>query len=113
MTKANLPRDKMGRFFKGGTAYPNGRPECVVPGCHAPFRSGSGYCVKHISQIRFYGKVLEHTKFDPRQAIIEGNIAKIPLNINAKDGYAIVDKEFAWLDQWKWHLNQKSGYANA
>jgi hypothetical protein len=43
------------------------------------------------------------TSKTPRPAIIEGDVAKIPLGINAKDGYALVDKEFAYLDKYKWH----------
>lgn len=45
-----------------------------------------------------------------RHSIIEGEIAKIPLGVNAKDGYAIVDKEFSWLDKYNWCV-QVSGYA--
>lgn len=42
---------------------------------------------------------------DKRHAIIEGDIAKIPIGKDAKDGYAIVDKEYAYLDMYKWHLS--------
>lgn len=38
----------------------------------------------------------------PRASIINRSIAKIPLGVGAKDGYAIVDKEFAWLDEYLW-----------
>ncbi len=45
-----------------------------------------------------------------RKAIICGDIAKIPLGVNAKDGYAIIDKEYVWLaDKYKWSLSD--GYA--
>lgn len=37
---------------------------------------------------------------DYRHAIIEWDIAKIPLWVNAKGWYAIVDKEFAYLDKY-------------
>lgn len=47
----------------------------------------------------------------PRPAIIDGDVAKIPLGVNAKDGYAIVDTEYAWLaDKYKWALST-TGYA--
>lgn len=52
----------------------------------------------------------EPTYRDPREATIEGNLAKIPLGIRAKLGYAIVDKDFAWIAQYKWTL-AKNGYA--
>ena len=42
--------------------------------------------------------------------MIEGDIAKIPLGINAKDGYAIVDREFAWIDRYNW-TKLSVGYA--
>jgi hypothetical protein len=48
-----------------------------------------------------HGKVIDSNR-DSRPAIIEGDIAKIPLGVNAKDGYAIVGKEFAYLANRKW-----------
>lgn len=45
-----------------------------------------------------------------RPAIIEGEVAKLPLGVGAKDGYAIVDKEDAHLDKYKWRKNAY-GYA--
>jgi len=42
---------------------------------------------------------------DKRPAIVEGDIAKIPIGINAKDGYAIVDKQYAYLADYKWYLS--------
>lgn len=45
-----------------------------------------------------------------RPAIIEGDIVKIPLGVAAKDGYALVDLEFAWLERYSWTKNNY-GYA--
>lgn len=45
-----------------------------------------------------------------RKAIIEGNIAKIPLGVGAKHGYAILDREYHWLDKYFW-TSDKRGYA--
>ncbi len=59
------------------------------------------YCNRHYKQMQRYGKTFD-TIFQKRPAIIEGDIAKIPLGVNAKDGYAIVDKEFAWVDKYNW-----------
>lgn len=50
-----------------------------------------------------------HNRYDSRPAILEEGIAKIPLNRDAKDGYAIVDVEYAHLAQHKWYLG-KRGY---
>jgi HNH endonuclease len=79
---------------------------CKVDGCEK--RSyGHGRCQRHWHQVLRFGKVQEHTTRDPRPAIIEGNIAKIPLGVGAKDGYAIVDKEWAWIDKFKWVRHKK------
>jgi len=45
-----------------------------------------------------------------RPAIIKDDVALIPIGKEAKHGYAIVDKEFAWLDKYNWTL--KSGYGS-
>lgn len=49
------------------------------------------------------------TIFDHRPAIILETIAMIPIGLKAKDGYAIVDKEYSHLDKYKWLLH--NGYA--
>ena len=70
-----------------------------------------GYCQKHYRKLRHNGGVNYATRRDPRPAIIEGDIAKIPLGVNAKGGYAIVDADMAWLaDKHKWYLSD-TGYA--
>lgn len=46
---------------------------------------------------------------DDRPAIIEGDIAKIPLGVNAKDGYAIVDESLSFLEVYKWGISNQ-GY---
>lgn len=45
-----------------------------------------------------------------RPAIIDGDIAKIPLGVDAKDGYALVEIEDAWIGRYKWTLHP-GGYA--
>lgn len=74
---------------------------CSVAKCDNPSRT-RGMCKKHyIRQWRGQPLDMPSSK-DDRPAIIEGNIAKIPLGINAKHGYALVDKEFAHLADSKW-----------
>jgi len=51
-------------------------------------------------------------QYTARPAIVEGDLAKIPLGVGAKHGYALVDKEYAYLDRYKWSLNGK-GYVVA
>lgn len=72
-------------------------------------RACAGYCNKHYLQVRRHGGPLT-TRRDSRAAIVEGDIARIPLGLNAKDGYAIVDKEFAYLADDNWSLSHY-GYA--
>jgi hypothetical protein len=82
---------------------------CQVTDCSKP-RKYTSYCGKHYTQLYRHGKVLEQTRVDKRPAIIEGNIAKIPLGVDASAGYAIVDKNFAYLAENNWHKTN-SGYA--
>ena len=69
-----------------------------------------GYCVTHYTRLSRGQSLTSPSRFTHRKALIEGNIAKIPLGLNAKYGYAIVDKEFAYLDKYKWNKNEQ-GYA--
>ena len=51
-------------------------------------------------------------KMAKRPAIVEGDIAKIPLGVKAKDGYSIVDADMAWLaDKYKFNITHGTGYA--
>lgn len=67
-----------------------------------------GLCHRHWRQANDHGSVREHTNRDCRPAIIDGDIAKISLGVAAKDGYAVVDKRWAWLDKYKW-IRRKKG----
>lgn len=69
-----------------------------------------GYCNKHYLR-QYRGKnIAAKTTHDIRPAIIEENIAKIPLGIDAKDGYAIVDANKASLSKQNFHKT-RGGYA--
>lgn len=90
--------------------------QCKVEGCKSLGRlkhNGKrylvkGYCGKHYQRLKLYGNVDYKTIHDHRPAIIKANFAKIPIGVNAKDGYAIVDKEFAYLDRHKWSMTGNS-----
>ncbi len=74
---------------------------CSHEPCENLANSGK-YCNTHYMRA-WRGQPMDRvTSRTPRPAIIEGDVAKIPLGINAKDGYALVDKEFAHLDKHKW-----------
>lgn len=84
--------------------------QCKIEGCRnkALIRS---MCSKHRRLYASYRlNVSDEERKIARPAIIEGDIAKIPLGVNAKDGYAIVDREFAYLDKYKWTISNY-GYA--
>lgn len=105
-----------GRHYKQVQTKGSVQPErvkvirsCSIDGCLRSNRihknNGLDYCNKHYLHMRRFGRILDKTVRDPRPAIIVGDIAKIPLGVDAKDGYAIVDKEFAYLDKYKWTLS--------
>lgn len=70
---------------------------------------GVGFCVVHYRKYHRFGDPLFSTKYDPRPAIIKEDHALIPVGLNAKFGYAMVDKEDAWIDKYKW--TSSKGYA--
>ena len=86
--------------------------------CHAAsFTKCSGrqeskeYCLKHYQQVAKHGKPFV-TRFDKRPAIIDGDTARIPLGIDAKDGFALVDTADSWVEKHNWSL-ATNGYAQA
>lgn len=88
---------------------------CISEDCtmaQDTYRYKRGMCAKHYrAWLKVNGKGIQRERMLPRPAIIEGDIAKIPLGVNAKDGYAIVDKEYAYLaDRHKFCLTD-NGYA--
>lgn len=68
----------------------------------------NGLCKKHEAQVRMKGTTFV-TEHDRRPSTTKNGVTKIPLGKNAKDGFALVDKEFAWLDKHNWCT--KAGYA--
>jgi hypothetical protein len=83
---------------------------CQVTDCNNKPKA-IGYCNAHYLQVSRCGKI-RTTSREGRPARIEGDIAYIPLGVSAKDGYAKVDKAFAYLDSYKWRLHT-TGYAIA
>jgi hypothetical protein len=77
---------------------------CDVEQCSIPYY-GKGYCQKHYDQVRRgvpLGKVSQKAH---RPAIIVDDVAHIPLGVEARKGYALVDLEFAYLDRYNWSLD--------
>ena len=81
---------------------------CKIDGCEKVTKHKT-MCPKHWYQVNKFGEPIK-TNFDQRPAIIKDGVAKIPLGLNAVNGYAIVDEEFAYLDKYKWNISDQ-GYA--
>jgi hypothetical protein len=84
------------------------RGVCSLEDCLKP-HYGRNYCQKHYWQVKRHGRIVQ-TQRDPRPAIIENGVARIPLGVFAKAGYAIVDEKFSHLDKFNWHKSC-NGYA--
>lgn len=74
------------------------------------FYKSHSLCGMHYQRMCKYGNPSKQTIYDRRSAVVEGDYIKIPLGINAKDGFAILDKEFLWLEKYNWCIREH-GYA--
>lgn len=77
--------------------------------CGISNRFRNGYCNKHYLQYKRTGSIKSLTNRDERKAIFSDGVWKIPLGTGGMQGYALVDENFAHLDQYKWYLS--CGYA--
>lgn len=81
---------------------------CSVIGCGEKHK-GNGYCDKHNFQMKYYGKILERTKFDKNEFNIETNILKIKLynNKNIVVGEGLCDLIYETeVRKYKWYLDK-------
>lgn len=69
------------------------------------------YCWKHYQRLKINGSLIQTSRHH-RDAIIEWDIAKIPLWINAKDWYAIVDSDNEKVIKLNWHITAQWYAAN-
>src|SRR6478609_5160570 len=83
---------------------------CTISNCSTKQRT-KGYCQKHYWNLWKYGTAEPVNKYTKRAARIEGHIAYIPIGMNAKDGYAMVDaSDAARVADHQWCLSE--GYAH-
>jgi len=78
---------------------------CKVEWCNEK-HGAKGYCDRHYSQMRKYGKILKRTIRDPNQIIIRGEVAEIVLyNKNGNEcNRAIIDTQgVEKIKHFKWH----------
>lgn len=66
-----------------------------------------GLCSKHYYRKKRGQDVLGKSRFDRRPAIVEGDVVKLVL-ANGR-GFALIDKEFLYLEKYKWHCDGR-GY---
>lgn len=79
--------------------------KCWVTSCELKVKA-HWYCTLHYERLLCWRTIDAPIRTTHRPAIIEWDIAKIPIWMWAKDWYAIVDREFAYLDKHKWVLWQ-------
>lgn len=82
--------------------------KCSITNCNGTHLAKT-YCRMHYDRLRKGLPMEPSSVLAHRPAVIEYGVAKIPLGVDAKDGYAVVDVEFAHIDKYKWFLNK--GYA--
>ncbi len=86
---------------------------CKVKDCSDKHAS-KGYCSKHASQMRRYGKIKKRTTRDPNELIIEGDITRVILyNVQSEPiAEALIDTEdIDKIKGYKWSKNPSRGYA--
>ena len=90
---------------------------CKVEGCNCKVK-GKGYCIKHYTQLRRHGKILDKTRFDKNKIIIHDNYAEIVLlNKDGEEcGKALIDlddiykvKGYKWCKHHEYVINNSIG----
>lgn len=84
---------------------------CTIAQCKRTYYA-KGFCEGHYKRNRLGISMEKGFRTTHRPAIKLHTTALIPLGINAKDGYAVVDLEDSVIEKSKWSL-QKRGYAVA
>lgn len=81
--------------------------ECNVKGCNNKHHA-KGYCSKHYTQVRRYGKVLNRTKYDPNEIIEYEDYAEVILyNEECEEvGRALIDlDDVERVKKYKWFFS--------
>lgn len=87
---------------------------CMAEGCNNKVYA-KGYCGKHYQQLKKHGKILERTKYDPNEIVIEKGHAKLVLYNKKGEEVAItiIDLEDVHrVCKYRWCLDN-DGYARA
>lgn len=85
---------------------------CKVKNCEKKHKA-NGYCERHYSQIRDFGKILERTIFDPNEIIDRGDYCEIILHSikHQEVSRTKIDKDdLERVEQYKWRLCSNGDY---
>lgn len=96
----------------GNPFYVKRRVNCLVNNCTNNKQTKVGYCLKHYKRYKKGKDPSALTIRDSRNSIDMEDHCLLPLGINNKDGFAIVDTEHKNLDKYFWSKS-KNGYAQA
>lgn len=86
---------------------------CKIPNCgfsKTTNRFTSGYCNAHYLRFKRGSDLSKPSHKEPRGYIEKNNHLLLPLGINGKNGYAIIDKSFKYLSNYNWSKTRQ-GYA--
>ena len=84
---------------------------CTLHNCSKKYFA-SGLCTKHYMRKRRGKEINEKTNRDKRPHYYDNGLYKIPLGLNGKDGFCLIDIDFAHLDKYNWKI-ANHGYAVA
>lgn len=87
---------------------------CIWSNCSSSPRA-KFMCIKHYSRFSRGNAINSRSARDRRQPTVNGDITLIPLGVDAKDGYTIIDTKYSYLGEYLWHMDDKgyaSGYIN-
>lgn len=83
---------------------------CSATNCSNIKIYARGYCSMHYQRLRIHGDANYVSVRDKREVVIDGKTARIPIGVNAKDGYALIDTEdIPLVEGYKWHITSE-GY---
>jgi len=106
-----MPKYNQTSFRKGHAPLNRVADSCTLKGCDNKHEA-RGFCVKHYKRLVKYGDPNTPSNRDIRPGILKGLDIYIPLGINAKNGYAIINQQDKWVEHYFWHKTS-SGYAAA
>lgn len=83
---------------------------CSAINCSSVKIYARSYCNMHYQRLRIYGNADYVSARDERKIVIDGDTARVPVGVNAKDGYALIDTEdIVLVEGYKWHITSE-GY---